>query len=333
MTLLTDTHPDIAAQWSLTGNPENLMHVSTFSNKKVRWTCSNATHPEWITSVVNRTANGTGCPSCSGRTAVVGMTDLSTTHPEISVLWDHAKNTRSLTEVKAGSKLLAWWICTTCGLSHETTVNKKVSRGYGCPYCSGRRVTPTRSLASRDTLVASEWDYSRNSDTPNDLVWKSTLKRWFICQENHSWQAVIKSRTVQGSGCPVCCTYTNPKIERIIEEVVQGHRHHPTGLFWPSGREIVVDVFKQPNTVIEHDGSYWHRNRQEMDTIKTQTLLDAGFVVIRLRQDPLPFMPIDHPNLLQLSFTRSSKEHLQRENLAAAVLWLNNHAHSDRIET
>lgn len=53
--------------------------------------------------------------------------------------------------------------------------------------------------------VAAEWDYVKNTPlTPDLFAPKSDQKFWWICSNKHSWQAVIKNRTLNGSNCPEC---------------------------------------------------------------------------------------------------------------------------------
>ncbi|MGW1659335.1 DUF559 domain-containing protein [Streptomyces atratus] len=40
--------------------------------------------------------------------------------------------------------------------------------------------------------------------------------------------------------------------------------------------------------VVEYDGAYWHKDRLQKDRDKTADLSAAGYVVIRVREDPLP---------------------------------------------
>jgi very-short-patch-repair endonuclease len=58
-------------------------------------------------------------------------------------------------------------------------------------------------------------------------------------------------------------------------------------------------------TVVEYDGIYWHliyKDRSQQDVAKTEALLAAGYDVIRIRENGLPFIPVTHPNLRQVTF-------------------------------
>jgi len=56
----------------------------------------------------------------------------------------------------------------------------------------------------------------------------------------------------------------------------------------PDGRDFEVDIFiRSLNLVIEFDGRYWHRNKQDSDRAKAQALRALGYRVIRVREEPL----------------------------------------------
>jgi hypothetical protein len=54
------------------------------------------------------------------------------------------------------------------------------------------------------------------------------------------------------------------------------------------GRLKSIDIFiPQLNLGVEFDGSYWHKDKRALDKLKTEKLNDAGFTVIRIREEPL----------------------------------------------
>ena len=80
------------------------------------------------------------------------------------------------------------------------------SEGTGCPYCTGRKVTPKQGgLVKQFPLLAAEWDIERNAPlTPRDVTPSSHKLIWWRCPKGHSWRAAVYSRTTLGTGCPVC---------------------------------------------------------------------------------------------------------------------------------
>ena len=54
------------------------------------------------------------------------------------------------------------------------------------------------------------------------------------------------------------------------------------------GRLRAIDIYiPKLNLCIEFDGSYWHKNKRELDKIKSEMLLEEGFELIRVREEPL----------------------------------------------
>ena len=49
-----------------------------------------------------------------------------------------------------------------------------------------------------------------------------------------------------------------------------------------------IDIYiAKLNLCIEFDGSYWHKNKRELDKIKSEMILEEGFELIRVREEPL----------------------------------------------
>ena len=93
------------------------------------------------------------------------------------------------------------WKCSVGHVWQARTADR--SSGYGCPFCSGRRVSDSNRLSINRPELAREWDFDKNEYTPSDVAVFSHKKAWWRCGENHSWQAEINSRS-NGHGCPFC---------------------------------------------------------------------------------------------------------------------------------
>ncbi len=60
------------------------------------------------------------------------------------------------------------------------------------------------SLQSKNPELAKQWHPNKNLLlTPNDVSSGSGKKIWWLCSNNHEWNAVINSRS-RGMGCPYC---------------------------------------------------------------------------------------------------------------------------------
>jgi hypothetical protein len=184
---LATTHPELAAQadgWDPTT-------VSAGSGRKVRWRCQHG--HTWDAPVSNR-SRGHGCPVCSGLTALAGLNDLATTHPELAAQadgWDP-------TTLSAGSNKKMGWKCQN-GHTWFAGVDSR-KRGRGCPVCSNKSVlVGFNDLATTNPELAAQaddWD-------PTTLSISSGNRRNWVCRFGHRWSAVVASRS-SGVGCPVC---------------------------------------------------------------------------------------------------------------------------------
>ena len=107
-----------------------------------------------------------------------------------------------------GSNKKLFWRCDAAS-DHvwEASVKERAANGWGCPFCSGRRVSKSNSLSSLHPELATMWHPTKNGDvTPDDVTAGSHKKVWWQCAvaSDHEWQATIASRASRGGGCPFC---------------------------------------------------------------------------------------------------------------------------------
>ena len=127
--------------------------------------------------------------------------------------WHPVKN-RSLTprDVSYGSKQKIWWQCDK-GHAWQAAVYTRTGSGSGCPYCMGKRAWPGENdLASQRPDLLEQWHPIKNLPmTPERVTVGSHFKAWWICWQGHEWRAEVKSRTLGGTGCPVCAGRVSPE--------------------------------------------------------------------------------------------------------------------------
>jgi len=193
-------HPEIANQWHPSKNNELVpSDVTRGSDVKIWWLCEKG--HEWNASIASRT-RGSGCPFCSGN-RVCADNSLQMLHPELSNQWHPTKN-NDLTpsDVTTGSSKNIWWRCDK-GHEWQQRVAHRVN-GVGCPYCTGRRVCNDNCLQTLNPELAKQWHSIKNGTlTANDITAGSGKKVWWLCEEEHEWEAAIYNR-VNGTGCPYC---------------------------------------------------------------------------------------------------------------------------------
>lgn len=223
---LAEQAPQLAKEWHPSKNGTLLpADVASSSGKVVWWRCSKGQDHEWRASPNsrNRTSGLGACPFCLGK-RVGAANSLAAKHPKLREQWHSTKN-GSLTpdQVSAGSNRKIWWQC-PIAQDHvwRAAVHTRV-RSDGCPFCSGRRVTRSTSLANRRPDIATEWHPTKNGDLwPTGVTVSSNRAVWWRCRasEEHEWEATIANRTRQGGGCPGCLAWGVIAVRALVRALL-----------------------------------------------------------------------------------------------------------------
>jgi hypothetical protein len=199
--------PEVFAQWHPTRNGKlNPADLVVGSNRKVWWKCSKGPDHEWACPIHRRTTEGSGCPFCANQATSI-TNSFAVLRPALAAEWHPERN--GALEPKAvvvGSGRLVWWKCPR-GPDHEwqDSVAHRTQRGSGCPFCAGRRVSVTNSLALVFPEAAREWHPLKNGDvSPREVCGTSRVLVWWQCPRRHAWRCQIRERTVLGRRCPSC---------------------------------------------------------------------------------------------------------------------------------
>lgn len=130
-------------------------------------------------------------------------------HPELLKEWDSESNTHISLETDGYTvNKKAWWICEK-GHRYEAMIPSRTYNGYGCPYCTGRKIlVGYNDLTTTRPDVLWLWDFEKNMDiTPEEVSEFSHKKVWWKCEKGHSWQGRVQTvtSTKEGyTGCPCC---------------------------------------------------------------------------------------------------------------------------------
>jgi len=278
--------PEIAKQWHSTRN--GVLQPDQFtpgSQKKVWWRCKKGC--EWEATAGNRTKpNGSsGCPYCAGQKVGFGN-DLETNYPEIAKQWHPSKNLSLMpNQVTPSSAKKVWWICSNSH-SYETRVYHKTREKYGCPYCSNRKLGYGNDLANTYPRISREWHPTKNGKLKPDQVISGSAKNvWWQCKFGHEWKTQISHRVTSGTNCPKCSKRVSKPTLFIVSELKNFFKKID---FERKVNNLTVDIFiKEINLIIEYDGSYFHKNKFDLDKAKRKKLIDKGFSLINIRVKPL----------------------------------------------
>lgn len=316
-------YPEIAKDWHPTLNGTLTPHdVIGGSNKRIHWLCDKSAEHVWSTTAFGRTKAGTGCPYCSNR-KLCSDNSLQAVYPELAKEWDYEGNyPLKPNGILSGAKKAIHWTCSK-GPDHKWTafLDNRVAKGRGCPCCSGAKLSKDNSLAFKYPLVAAGWHPTLNGDlTPEGITSRSGKRVYWQCLNNdeHVWQAAIDTRVLQNQWCPSCKT---PKIQTEICEALSSLH----GDDWKDSKIKLnrigftkgiaqIDMLlltEHRKVVVEYDGLYWHKDKIVKDINTTNALMEAGYLVIRLREctnrQNLPLLSLDDKRFMQIQFNYDEK--------------------------
>ena len=119
--------------------------------------------------------------------------------------WDEKENLPLTPDtIPYDSAKAVWW---RCSQGHEWRAKVRVRvNGSGCPVCGNRAlIVGSNDLASCYPALARQWHPTKNGTcTPKDVTFGTKQHVWWQCDQGHQWQASVQSRTLGGTGCPVC---------------------------------------------------------------------------------------------------------------------------------
>jgi hypothetical protein len=203
------TIPQLLREWHPTKNGKlDPRAMPRASNRKVWWQCLRDREHVYAATVSHRTVQRSGCPFCAGK-RVLPSESLAARFPKVAAEWHPARNGHLRPEdvTPTSGRRVCWQCRRDPDHVWQTAVSKRTTRGQGCPFCGGYRVTPASSLAGRYPAVAAEWHPSKNGKLrPDKVSAKSGRRVWWRCAHNvkHTWRTSVRHRTGSESGCPRC---------------------------------------------------------------------------------------------------------------------------------
>lgn len=197
---LAAERPDLAIQWHQTANRLTPSEIAIDDRRStIFWRCSR--EHVWKTSVAARVDDGS-CPRCER----VRAQSIAVRDPDLAADWHPSLNgDLGPQHVTEGSQARVWWMCEE-GHEWSDRVIDRTHRGRGCPTCSppsprGRRGT----LLEERPDLAVQWHPTKNGKrTPEVTTLGEREPAWWKGSCGHVWQATIRARAGNNTGCPRC---------------------------------------------------------------------------------------------------------------------------------
>lgn len=358
--IASEIAPQLEKEWHSTKNGcRKLSDYTGATPKKAWWMCATCGN-EWEASVGNRVRLGAGCPPCGIsrrndpvrgklRPIKIGMS-LQERYPQIAQYWHPTKNgDLKASKIGTGTEKRIWLMC-ICGNEYSTTPASKIMQWKATGKVICRKCYPLektrpklgKSLADIYPETSKQFDMEKNYPrTPYDYNPRANAYVWWICDKKHSTYALINSK-ILGHECNECQVSTKSKIENdfrqlaipsiFLKNVATDSVRIP--LIWRKQKIAMLDALGETlngvPVAIEYDGEYYHQFSEmiDRDVAKTNALLSAGYLVIRIRERQLPFVNVQHPNLYQVSHNytrRYIREAVSlRETFSKIEQWLQN---------
>ena len=286
----------VLSEWDVDANsglsPKDVIYAK--QRLQIHWKCQTAYDHQWTSSAYERTVDGYDCPFCSGRRPS-STNNLALLFPDLAACLHKTLNgSVDPSMFSPTTHETFWWQCPVAE-DHVWEASVNTMKGaLRCGFCAGKKVSSSNSLTMRFPEIANEFDLEKNGPlTPNDITFGSSKKYWWRCSANpeHSWQAGVAARTgMLKTGCPECVIVPRSRREIILSHEIGSFFHIDQfdHRIRANGKTFDCDiVLRNEQLVVEYDGSYWHKEKFEADKTKTQSLIDAGWKVIRVREEPL----------------------------------------------
>ena len=189
-------------------------------------------------------------------------------------MFDIKKNKTTPELICPGSRKVFWWKCSKGHFFQNNAANMtKNGDKESCGFCNGKKAWKGESFGDLFPELLKQMDKSKNKNfDPYSVVPGSHKSLFWVCDKGHKWKARIFARTLLGHGCKICkMPYSKPEI-RIFSEL--SYIFNEVRLRYKF-KNNEVDIFiPEKKIAIEYDGYYWHKNKTELDQLKTKRLND-----------------------------------------------------------
>ena len=203
-------------------------------------------------------------------------------------------------------------LCPNCGKERENEVTLYAIRNntLRCKKCKHEQIGKTNSIPKEGNSLYDKdlynrikyWDYDKNNDSPKDVSYRSSQKRWFMCEKEHRFNMPI-SDVNQGKWCPHCSNLLKEsKMASVLKQVLLNEFpntiwEYNLGFRGDKGGASHYDIYvPELNLLIECQSDYHDCEEQiNLDIKKKQFALDNGYYFLDI--DYRDFKPLEAVNL------------------------------------
>lgn len=158
--------------------------VSYGSAQKASWRCLDYADHTWISSFweVSHVNGRTPCPYCRFFEVLPGFNDVETLNPDLMKYWDANLNGPAQHSLSIDDRVF-WWLCPNESHSFPKSLGKR--KHYpDCIYCTGKAViTGFNDLMNRRAELMPYWDFKRNSQKPDEILFSTTKMFYWWCMD------------------------------------------------------------------------------------------------------------------------------------------------------
>ena len=120
-----------------------------------------------------------------------------------------------LENITVGSRKKLWWKCKEHNTLWQAEVYRRTNNKCNCPICMKNQkvkklqlknlIKGVNDLKTLYPEIAKEWNYEKNSNTPDNITVSSGKKYWFKCSRcGGDYLALISNKTQNNASCPYC---------------------------------------------------------------------------------------------------------------------------------
>lgn len=267
---LESQNPDVLQYWDYEKNDIAPNEITATSGKKAWWKCEKGhSYESKIASKNNKNFRNTGCPYCTMQRRIPGENDLFTVYPNLKEYWDYEKNNGiDTTTLALNTMKKYYWICEN-GHSDIRSISSLVSTGkYLCNYCNNNKIiSGYNDVATTHPNVIKEWNYNKNTISPQNITYGNNKKIYWICSNNHEWISILKDKIRYQNKCRICSNNGTSKSEKELNEYIKSIY---AGELIENNRTIIhpyeLDTYlPEANIAIEYNGLYWHSEKFTKD--------------------------------------------------------------------